>query len=139
MIARFGFLLACCMAAIAPAMLIISYNALFRAVVLATGVYAIVLFLLIVFDRRLQAIVLEVGQTQRSPRAGSHPWFDVHWGVFGSRLGGLPLAILRIILFFEFWVAILLRGISSEAAVAGMLGFVISILLTLRAIGDSAS
>lgn len=100
-----------------------------------SGAIALCLFVAVSFDRNSYELRYRSGEEMRACKPSL---FDDEWGVFGARLGGPWLAILRLVLWLQFIVAAFAFGVSSELFAAAS-GFAIAISLTIRQLKDVSS
>ena len=100
----------------------------------------IALFLRMIFDPHCRRGIDAANVQLR----GARPWpgrfrfmpFDPAWGLFGSRMGGRSLQLIRAVLFVEFLVALVLSSNHRpDLLLLAASSFAVTILLTIIHVG----
>ena len=100
----------------------------------------ILLFLRILFDpqcrRGIDAANVELRDGSPWPGRFRIMFFDPEWGLFGSRMGGRSLQLIRTVLFLEFVVALVLtRNDNTDLLLLAAGSFAMTIMLTIIHVG----
>ena len=98
-----------------------------------------VLFLWILFDPRcrngVRAASFEIRDDPR-PFGFRRAFSDPEWGLFGHRLGGRPLQLVRAVLWFEFLAALIFTGrATTDILLLAASAFAAAMMLSLIHVG----
>jgi hypothetical protein len=94
-----------------------------------------VLFVRMLFDANIRQGISAANIELRGGSFFQRP-FDSKWGLFGSRMGGRPLRVIRTVCFAEFVVALLFsRHDGRDLLFLALASFGVTLMLTIIHVG----